>query len=208
MKLYVFFRMFMVLGMVVSLSQRAFCQAEPPTGHDAAAKYFQKTRGVEEIPREHFLALHVGHFMSTEAWEWGVHGRETDTGSGTAGVTYRVKEWTNSMDFALRIDFNQYNVGGINPIKMSFLPALIFPEASSHFPIYFGGAAGLGVFFQQVDSKSPLALDYQLFAGARFLNIFENTGFFIESGIKNSLFLTTTGQFNGVFLAGGAAFTF
>jgi hypothetical protein len=51
-------------------------------------------------------------------------------------------------------------------------------------------------------------LDYQLIAGARFFDVFENAGFFIESGLKNHLQLWDQGQFNGTFLSAGAVFTF
>ncbi|MCB0369349.1 MAG: hypothetical protein KDD45_07815, partial [Bdellovibrionales bacterium] len=94
------------------------------------------------------------------------------------------------------------------PLKMSILPVLIFPEASSKFPLYFGVGAGLGVFFKQVQDESNVSFDYQLFMGARFFNVYGSTGFFIETGLKNHLHITSDGQFNGSYLAAGAVFTF
>ncbi|WP_413575346.1 hypothetical protein ACLVWU_13595 [Bdellovibrio sp. HCB290] len=192
---------------------------QPVVGRDAAAKYFQKdtqddTTYVEgggstnNGPSDHYLALHYGRYMASQSYDWGKNGQEDDVGKNSFGVTYRVGEWYNSMDLALRMEYNDYEVGGENPSKISFLPVIMFPDASSRFPLYFGAGAGLGIFMKQTNSKSMLTLDYQLLAGARFFNVFESTGFFIEAGLRNSLFLLSSGQLNGTFLAAGLVFTF
>jgi hypothetical protein len=67
---------------------------------------------------------------------------------------------------------------------------------------------GPGIFFKQASQESSLSLDYELVAGARLFDMVENTGFFLEFGLKNHLLLLSDGQFNGVYLAGGALFTF
>ncbi|MEK6773874.1 MAG: hypothetical protein AABY64_08030 [Bdellovibrionota bacterium] len=178
-------------------------------GKDVASGYFQK-RAVAEAPAssDHYLALHVGKIMNGDAWEWGMNGRQTEMSGSSFGVTYRLEESEKSMDVNLRVDFNEYDVVGEKPLKMSLMPLWIFPEASSKFPLYFGFGAGLGVFFKQVKDESALSFDYQLIAGARFFNIYENTGFFIETGLKNHLQILSSGQFNGTFLSTGAVFTF
>ncbi len=178
-------------------------------GKDVASGYFQK-RAVAEAPAssDHYLALHVGKIMNGDAWEWGMNGRQTEMSGSSFGVTYRLEESAKSMDVNLRVDFNEYDVIGEKPLKMSLMPLWIFPEASSKFPLYFGFGAGLGVFFKQVKDESALSFDYQLIAGARFFNIYENTGFFIETGLKNHLQILSSGQFNGTFLSAGAVFTF
>lgn len=115
------------------------------------------------------------------------------------------------MDLNLRIDFIQYKISGTGeqkPLKMSIIPLITFPDASSKFPLYFGFGVGPGVFFRQTDNEASLALDYQLIAGARFFDVFENAGFFIETGLKNHLQLWNAGQFNGTFLSAGAVFSF
>ncbi|XGC81727.1 hypothetical protein ACES2L_04425 [Bdellovibrio bacteriovorus] len=181
-------------------------------GRDAAARYFQK-RDVAQSPfggasADHYLALHFGKYMSSQSYEWGKNGQEDDVGGNNFGVTYRIGEWYNSMDLNLRIDYTEFEVGDENSSKISFVPMITFPDASSRFPLYFGAGIGPGVFFKQVSGKSSLSLDYQLIAGARFFNIFENTGFFIEAGLKNHLLLLSSGQLNGTFLAAGLVFTF
>lgn len=204
--------LFFLTSLLVGLlsSDAVFAQA-PKVGREAAAGYFQRRSPTQEVssgPADHYLALHVGRFMSSEAWEWGQSSRKENVGSNTFGLTYRMYEWSNSMDLAIRVDFTEYNVADEKPLKMSFLPMLMFPDATSRFPLYFGGGIGMGVFFKQIKDKSPLALDYQLIVGARFFDVFENVGFFVETGLKNQLLLTSSGQFNGVFLSGGAVFTF
>src|SRR5437868_14134166 len=84
-------------------------QAEdsPRVGRGAAAKYFENKDpdATEEKPAsgessrssDHYLALHVGKMMSSTAYEWGTENKQTDVGDFTAGVTYRVGEWKNSM---------------------------------------------------------------------------------------------------------------
>lgn len=181
-------------------------------GRDAAARYFQK-RDVAQSSfsggsADHYLALHFGRYMASQSYEWGKNGQEDDVGKNNFGVTYRVGEWHNSMDLNLRIDYAEFDVGGENPTKISFMPMVTFPDASSRFPLYFGAGLGPGVFFKQASGKSSLSLDYQLIAGARFFNIFENTGFFIEAGLKNHLLILSSGQLNGTFLATGLVFTF
>ena len=94
------------------------------------------------------------------------------------------------------------------PRKMAFLLAASFPDAASKFPLYFGVGAGPGVFFKQINDESRVTLDYQLFMGLRLFEIFEQTGFYIEGGLRNHLQLTSDGQLNGTYLSAGAVFTF
>lgn len=182
--------------------------AQPGTGAEAASKYFQKRSEDNLGSDDHFLALHAGKLMSGEAWEWGQKELLKDSGGMSLGVTYRIEEVSNSMDYDLRIDFNEYQILGERPYKMSVLPMIVFPEASSRFPLYFGVGAGVGVFFRQTTGESPISFDYQLVTGARFFNVYENTGFFFETGLKNHLHVLNSGQFNGTFLALGSVFTF
>ena len=112
------------------------------------------------------------------------------------------------MDLSIRADFNEYATSGEKPMKMSLMPLITFPESAAKFPLYFGIGAGFGVFFRQIQGESAVTFDYQLVAGARFFDIYENTGFFIETGLKNHLQLMSNGQYNGTFLSAGAVFTF
>lgn len=197
---------------VLFFTAPSLAQEAPRVGREAAAKYFQKRQVADDSAvmgsSDHYLALHIGTYTSSQAYEWGQHGKEENVGSTDIGVTYRVGEWEHSMDMNVRVEFEQYKVAGQSPNKLSFLPLITFPDASSRFPLYFGAGAGLGVFMNQVKEESSLSLDYQLVAGARFFNVFENTGFFLETGLKNHLLITSTGQLNGVFVAAGAVFTF
>ncbi|MGZ3742673.1 MAG: hypothetical protein ACXWRE_08310 [Pseudobdellovibrionaceae bacterium] len=203
----------------------AHAEEAPRVGRGVAAKYFGKrtpdiseereesppTTYVNSAPNDHFLALHYGKMMGSTAYDWGTESKQTNVGDFTAGLTYRMGEWKNSMDLNIRIDFIQFNVvgnGEPKPLKMSILPLITFPDVAARFPLYFGFGAGPGIFFRQTDGEASLSLDYQLIAGARFFDVFENAGFFIESGLKNHLQLWNSGQFNGTFLSAGAVFTF
>ncbi len=179
-------------------------------GREAAGTYFAKgNRAAAAVSdQDHFLAIHAGQFMESTSWEWGQHERAEKTGNYSVGVTYRVEKYTSLIDLNIRIEANEYDVVGEKPFKLSFMPVLTFPEAASKFPLYFGAGAGGGVFFRQVKDESFISFDYQLLLGARFFDIYENAGFFIETGLKNHLLLTSSGQFNGVFLSAGAVFTF
>jgi len=201
-----------------SLGDSKTSTGKPVVGRKAAAKYFAKSEDSAtesekeirktEIPRDHYLQIAGGKFINSLAYEWGQHVRQDGLGDLNAAITYRIGQWVNSMDLSLRLDYQEFKVLEKKLNKLAILPVVTFPDAASRFPLYFGGGIGLGAFFNQVSDESSLSLDYQLFLGARFMNIWNSTGFYIESGIKNHFLLLTDGQFNGSFLNFGWVFTF
>jgi hypothetical protein len=204
---------------VLAFQTYLFAQEKPEVGRDAAAKYFegeQKTRKAEDSYPEysrqssgdHFLLLGLSKFTDSKAWSWGGRGKEESVGDYSLGVTYKVDQWSDSMDWALRIDFTEFKPRDKRATQLSFSGLLTFPQAESRFPLYFGGGIGAGVFFTQLDSESSLAMTYQLLLGARFFDVYKNIGFFIETGLKNHLQVSSDGQFNGTYITLGAAFTF
>jgi hypothetical protein len=187
--------------------------AKRPVGEKAASKYFKPKASEERSSssssdREHYLALHLGTFVDSDSYMWGARDRVEDNGKLNMGLTYRMGQWTDTMDLLFRADFISYDLPEGKPLKMSIMPIILFPDSESQFPLYFGAGVGPGIFFKQVASESNITLDYQLIAGARMFDLIENTGFFIETGLKNHLNLLSDGQFNGVFVAAGALFTF
>lgn len=187
---------------------------QPRVGRKAAAKYFEGDHSSEDRSTassssnsgiSHLLMLDIGAFVNSQAYNWQEGG--SSAGRASYGLTYLMDTWA-SMDVNLRIDFNEYQLEGIHPIKMSILPLLTFPMAESRFPIYFGAGAGPGIFFKQASGYSNLSLDYQLVVGVRFFDLYENLGAFTEFGLKNHILLTSGGQFNGTALTVGAVFTF
>lgn len=197
----------------VLLSSSLAWTQQPVVGRDAAAKYFGQRQPQAESEvvsdlTDHFLGLHLGTQLATEAYEWGQRGREDGVGRLSFGLTYKFDSWGPRADSNLRVDFNEFELKGEKPLKMSLMPLITFPESSSKFPMYFGAGAGVGVFFKQLREETPITLDYQLIVGVRFFDVFENSGFFIETGMKNHLQILTSGQVNSTFLAGGALFTF
>ncbi|MFN8791573.1 MAG: hypothetical protein ACK5Y2_08990 [Bdellovibrionales bacterium] len=196
------------LFLMVSLFSFGAGAQTPVVGREAAAQYFGESQEVRPSgPSSHYMALHIGKLVNTEAWRWGDRNRRDDAGSLSLGVTYRIREW-HQTDFAIRLDFNEYDIDGEKPQKLSFLPMIFFPEASAEFPLYFGAGIGPGIFFKQVSGESSVALDYQLVVGIRFFDVFENAGFFLESGLKNHIQLGDDGQVNSAFITTGALFTF
>jgi len=196
-------------------SQVVFAKSAPKVGRKAAARYFgddvEPSRKVASdsgsSSGESLLMLAVGGYSNSTCYR--CKGSETRSGSGKAtyGITYLYDRW-GSMDVNLRFDFNEYKLDDQQISKLSILPLWTFPMAESRFPLYFGGGAGLGVFFSQVDEESNISFDYQLVVGARVLDLVENFGAFVEFGMKNHLYLLSDGQFNGTALSAGAVFTF
>ena len=92
--------------------------------------------------------------------------------------------------------------------KLDFLVMVMFPDVNSRFPLYFGLGAGPGFYIKQIHADSAMSLDYQLVTGARFLNVIDSLGFFVEFGLKNSLHLFSVGQYNGLFAGVGTAWMF
>ena len=195
----------------------------PKVGKAAAAKYFQAQGKVTDDTAyearrpssveglgvgEHFLAVGVGSFSQTDAYKWGQDSKQEDIGKFGVDMTYRLTPDSTLFDQALRVSYNEYKPNGQHVSKLSFMYALTLPDAGSQFPLYFGVAAGPGVFLKQLDGESSLSLDYQLFLGLRLFNVFDKVGFYIEGGMRNHLHLTSDGQLNGTFISAGAVFTF
>lgn len=193
-------------------------QAAPLVGKKAAAKYFQ-ARGsdsyepsypstIEALTSDdHFMAVGISSYTSSKAYNWGVN-RERDVAKTGLDVTYRLTQEYALFDEVIRLSFNTYDVANKDASKLSFLYGMTFPDATSKFPLYFGFAVGPGVFFKQIDGESEIALDYHMFLGLRLFNLLEQTGFFVEGGIKNHMHVTSDGQLNGTYFSAGAVFTF
>lgn len=198
----------------------------PLVGRKAAAKYFQNhgsqldqgesssdnsrnPSSVESLANdERYLAFGLSRFTNSDSYEWGRSGKETDIAKFGIDLTYRISQYNNLLDQAVRVSYNEYEPITKKATKMSFMYALTLPDAGSKFPLYFGFAAGPGIFFKQLEDESSLSLDYQLFLGLRLFNIFDSTGFYIESGLRNHLHITSDGQLNGTYFGAGAVFTF
>src|SRR5262245_24092004 len=126
----------------------ALAETAPRVGKNAAAKYMGTERAPASSSREHYLNIHLGTYVDDAAYNWGQSGKQSDVGGLNVGVTYRVGEWTNAMDLLVRADFTSYDLNAGHALKMSLLPVVTFPDATSHFPLYFGVGAGLGIFFK------------------------------------------------------------
>lgn len=191
----------------------------PQTGREKAAEYFKKRRqnkapSSSPAPRQvasggdpRYLALHFGGFLNSDSYNWGARD-QADIGKLNLGVSYRIGEWVNSMDLLFKTEFTSFELNEGRAQKLSFLALLMFPDANSRFPLFFGAGLGPGIFTKQIRGESNLALDYQVITGARFFDVIESVGFQIEFGLKNSLHLTNDGQFTGLFLGAGTVFSF
>jgi hypothetical protein len=181
-------------------------------GEKEARKFFRKSapeRSVSSLSGgDHYLALHLGAYLGGDSYQWGDRPHVANPGRLMAGMTYRIGQLSELADWALRVDFIGYELPDGRTTQVGIIPMILFPEAGSQFPLYFGIGAGPGIFFQQLNTESFLALDYQIVGGARLFNLVGSAGFFIEAGIKNHLFLLSDGQLNGTFLTVGTVFVF
>jgi hypothetical protein len=196
----------------------------PKVGRSAAAKYFQAQSKSQEYTadepqrspssiealtdQEHYLAVGLGSFTQTDSYNWGSSKKEEQIGKYGIDMTYRLAQEGYLFDQALRVSYNEFKPVNERATKLSIMYAMTLPDAGSKFPLYFGLAAGPGVFLKQIEGESYLSFDYQLFLGLRLFNVFEKTGFYIESGVRNHLLITSDGQLNGTFISAGAVFTF
>ena len=224
-------RVFLTLIMVASFNSWAQIEvyedgstATPETGKKAATEYFIERKKAksksEPAPRqsryvnrsvssagERYLMLNIGMFFDDQSYRWGDNNQD-NVADFTAGVTYRVGEWVSSMDMNFRADITSYSLDEGDTLKLSMMPVITFPDARSEFPMYFGGGAGLGVFFRQIEDESHLSFDYTVLAGVRLMNLVDNMGFTAEVGMKNHIFLLSDGQFNGAYFSIGTVFDF
>lgn len=188
-------------------------------GEGAARDYFRArqsstpeerapVRSPAQADAARYMAIQAGTYISDKQHRWGQKRRDEDVGELLLGVTYRMGEWTNSMDLLMRVEFQTFDVAGETPRKLSVMPMIAFPDARSGFPFYLGAGAGAGVFFKQARGDSDLSLDYQIVTGLRFPTLFDWGGLIVETGIKGHVHLLSSGQFNGVFLTAGTVFNF
>lgn len=182
-------------------------------GKEAAQKYFAPSDTAQPSaqnynPAKRTLALMVGGYFESKAYKWGNKSPYEKAGLQTIGVTYKVGEWTDSMDLNLRVEYLQYEFDNQGkPIKLSFLPLVTFPDAAANFPLYFGAGLGPGIFISQLEDESNITLDYQLVFGVRVMDLFGRGGFILEAGVKDHLHVLSDGQFMGQFLSLGAVFS-
>lgn len=160
------------------------------------------------VSEDHYMSLGFGTYSGSSAFNWGQGGREDDVAKWGVDLSYRMLEQEYLFDQSLRLSYNEFEVISQKTTKLSFMYMITFPEATSKFPLYFGGSAGFGVFMQQLKDESALTLDYQLFLGLRIFNVFDSVGLYVEGGLRNHLQLTSDGQLNGTFLSLGTVFTF
>lgn len=184
-------------------------------GEKEARKYFRKgpSTAFEKVvsassDADHYLALHLGGYMSGDAYQWGGTPHVSNPGRLMAGLTYKIDSWSTLADWAVRADFIGYELPEGRTVQIALLPLLMFPDSKSQFPLYFGLGVGPGIFFSQLNAESFLALDYQIIGGARLFNLVGTAGFFLEAGVKNHLFLLSDGQLNGSFVTVGTVFVF
>ncbi len=204
-----------LLSCFISLQVVAQVQVydEPDTGEKKQADPYFQNRSQHSAPNRQsleslrYLGLHVGGFVSQEQYDWGTN-NGNNVGKINFGLDYLINEWTRSLDLILRADFFTYQLNAGDAVKFSLLPMVIFPNAATQFPLYFGAGAGLGVFLKQIHGSSALSFEYQVIAGLRFFNIWDRVGFNIETGLKNHIHLLSPGQYNSVFLTVGTVFTF
>ncbi len=179
--------------------------SEPRNVAQEEKSYSSSSSYVSEM---HYMSLGFGTFSEATAFEWGKDGREEKIGKWGVELSYRLLEQEYLFDESLRIGYYEYKPVDQRSTKLSFMYMITFPEATSKFPLYFGGAAGLGVFMEQLKGESAISFDYQLFLGVRLFNVFDSVGFYVEGGMRNHLHLASDGQVNGTFLSLGTVFTF
>lgn len=211
------------LAIIALLTSQVTVAAQPKVGKKAAARYFQGemasnepeaanqkvASSVEPLSAEdHFLAFGFSSYVSSDAYKWGQAGKEEKVGKWGLDMMYRIGQYSNVIDQGLRVSYTEFEALDKRASKLSFMYGLTLPDAGSQFPLYFGAAAGPGVFMTQLENESSLTLDYQMYLGLRLFNVFEKTGFYVEGGLKNHLQLTTDGQLNGNYISAGAVFTF
>jgi hypothetical protein len=188
-------------------------KARPGTqvGRGAAAKYFPapspEKATVTGSDFQNVLWLHLGRATGSQAYNWSEKGRLDAVATSSYGLSYFLGDW-GSLDGILRADFNEYEFTEQRLLKLSLMPLVVLPQLSTRFPLYFGVGAGLGVFFKQLEAKSQISFDYQLFLGLRLMDLWPGLGFFIEYGLKNHVHLLSEGQLNSTVLSLGPIFHF
>ena len=159
--------------------------------------------------KTHSLFFHAGRSLYRDkASDWGSYKEKENVGQMVAGVTYRTSYNEKILDFNIRAEFISFSLEEDRRfVKLSFLPLFTFPSVDSLFPIYAGFGAGLGSFFKQTHGESYFSLDYQFVVGIRLFNILDTIGFFLETAMKNHIFLFNNGKHTGFYASLGVFFS-
>lgn len=221
------FLSFLALILMFMFSAENSFAATPKVGRKAASRFLANNRSEETRTKKNddddssestgraagggsgdqLLMLGLGTYINSKSYAWQGSATQDNVGRANYGLTFLFDQW-RSIDMNFRAEFSEYQLDKDNATKLSLLPLWTFPWAESRFPLYFGGGAGLGVFFRQIKEESTLSLDYQLVAGVRFLDLVNSFGFFFEMAMKNHLLLLSDGQLNGTAMNAGGVFTF
>ncbi|MGZ3690129.1 MAG: hypothetical protein ACXVAX_01415 [Pseudobdellovibrio sp.] len=213
-------RNLLILTFILLSAQFSLADA-PKVGRAAAAKYFQKNADQPQTADrytaseggaigagDHIMTIGGTVFTKSDAYDWGKVSSESDVAKWGIDMSYRLSQYNSLLDYSLRVSYAEYEPTNKRTNKLIFMYAATLPDATSRFPIYFGAAAGGGVFLNQLPDESPVTLDYSVFLGLRLFDLFQKTGFYVEGGLKNHLQLTSDGQLNATYLSTGAVFTF
>ncbi len=177
-------------------------------GTEVSDSYF-KARAVNNahLQSRYFFALHMGLFLKDTATRWS-DTEESNKGKILLGMTYLLGEWLHIMDMLIRFNYTNYNLPKDSPKQFSLSPLFLIPSTQGRFPLYLGGGFGLGAILSQVKDKSFLALNYHLFAGLRFFEVFGSVGTFVETGYTGHVHLISEGEFKGFYTSIGLLFNF
>jgi hypothetical protein len=139
-KLLVFFA-----SLVIGVSQSDAAGA-PVVGRNAAAKYFKKTgqdsgsdRYIASDTEEkegdfkRYMMFGGSLFTSSEAYQWAGLTKEKDVAKAGVDMSYRLSQYNELLDYALRVSFNEYSANGNRASKLSILYSAMLPDAARNF---------------------------------------------------------------------------
>lgn len=173
------------------------------TDAEANAYFQQRATNVKQS----YLNVYFYNSIKDRSYSWAIN-KQSQILDWNAGISYKWDHFGNFGDAIFKIKFSSFTIDEQSVFKNTLLLGVSFPDINSGFPIYFGAAAGGGVFFGQAYSESVLSLDYQIYVGLRFTQIYKNLGSFLEWGLDNHFFLLSSGQYDNTYLAVGLSFVF
>lgn len=156
---------------------------------------------------QRYLNFYLYNSLKDRSYSWGEEAN-SQLLKWSLGISYKWDKFGDFGDSIFKLKMSSFDINNTSVYKNSLLIGVSFPDVDSGFPFYFGASIGGGVFFNQINSESILSLDYQLYLGLRFINIYNTMGAFIEGGFDNHFFLLSSGQYDNMYLAVGLSFVF
>ncbi len=203
-----FFAAVLWLALAASAGAEAQTAGAETAGPRALKSYFSGTGGLGEPARAltQKLFLYGGVSVYREVKEKAM----PPFSSFVFAFEQRLREFPKIGDLSLQIGVHSAKLlAGGRATAVELGPRFSLPSGKNSFPFYTGAGMGLGVFPRHIiKSKPALSFNFQMFAGLRFADLYENLGCLFELNLQMRAPFSDLQIYLDALLLGGLLFSF